>query len=122
MAGKAHGDLAEFVLLGTVRGRFAGQSFDKAAAKRDLVSQQRSYVLPEQCIATAQRIVERYCIGGCVAATARRAAVRGMAACATAAAVLVGTENVISCQTGALCVGLRRGHPGCDHDHEHDEE
>ena len=86
------------------------------------VAQQRSYVLSEQCIAAAQRIIERYCIGGCVAAATRRAAVRGMAACATAAAVLVSSENISTDQSGARRVGLRRCHPGSDHDHEEDEE
>jgi hypothetical protein len=45
-----------------------------------------------------------------------------MAAGATAAAVLVGTENVVSRQAGALRVGLRRCYAGSDHDHEQQNE
>jgi hypothetical protein len=45
-----------------------------------------------------------------------------MAACATTAAVLVGTENVISRKASALCVGLRRCHSGGDDYYEHHEE
>src|SRR4029077_7107147 len=96
VAGQAHGALAEFVLLRCVRCSFARQGFHICGAKRDRVAQQRGYVLSEQSVATAEWIVERYGISSCVTAAARCAAVRGVAARATAAAVLVGTENVVS--------------------------
>ena len=56
-------------------------------------------------------IVESNSVVGNVSAAARCAAVRGMAACATTSAVLVGTENIVTGQTVLAIpgVGLRRG-------------
>jgi hypothetical protein len=120
VAGQAHHDSAQLVLIGAVSSCFGWQRFNIAVAKGQVLGEQRSNILSKKGIAAGEWVVECARAGSCVAAAACRAAVRSMAARATTPAVVVGAEDVIAFQPiqAITSVGLRRYESCRDQNHQ----